>query len=152
MSGNKFDFYISYVQSDLGWAGEIARQLRFTYKVFFPENVNWQNPRDVAMQHQALSDSARTLVLLSPDFLANTETSIWQATWHKDPAGENRKLIPVKIRHCTPTGLLAPIVAIDLTDKSRPAAVEYLIKKLGAVTAERNIPTAPPPFPGRKSM
>ena len=73
-------------------------------------------------EQQARSDDPSTraeLLLLSPSFLASEFTAPeWAATFARDPTGAGHRLVPVRVRECVPTGLLAPIVYIDLVGLS----------------------------------
>ena len=53
--------------------------------------------------------------MLSPEYLGALFTRPeWQAAFAKDPTGEKRLLVPVRVRQCELGGLLAQIVYIDL--------------------------------------
>ncbi len=55
------------------------------------------------------------MLVLSPDYLnAKFPEAEWTAAFASDPTNENRTLVPVRVRECTPPGLLRPIVYIDL--------------------------------------
>jgi hypothetical protein len=63
----------------------------------------------------------------------------------KDPTGERRLLIPVRVQPCEPPGLLAGRVYIDLVDIPEPTARQRL---LAGVDQSGARPTTAP-FPGR---
>jgi hypothetical protein len=95
----------------------------------------------------AATKAKRTIAVLSPDFLKSAYTAPeWAAAFAQDPTGANRKLIPVRVRECKPTGLLAQIVYIDLVGLDESAANAAL---LSGVKRRRAKPSSAPPFPGK---
>jgi hypothetical protein len=110
------DFFISYNKADKGWAEWIAWQLeaagqRVTLQAWdFRQGGNY-----VLDMQRAVNESRRTLIVLSPDFLASQYAAPeWAAAFALDPTGAQGRLLPVRVRECQPTGLLAQIVYIDL--------------------------------------
>lgn len=73
---------------------------------------------------QAAADAARTLAVLSPDYLTSDFAQAeWYAAFAQDPLGEQGLLLPVRVRDCDLTGLLPQIIYVDLagsTQTSRP--------------------------------
>jgi TIR domain len=66
------------------------------------------------MQRSA-TEANRTIAVLSQKYLNSSFTQPeWAAAFVQDPQGKTRKLIPVRIEFCEPTGILAPIVYLDL--------------------------------------
>ena len=57
--------------------------------------------------------------MLSPDALeAPYVQQEWFAALVNDPLGKERRFVPVRVRDCKPTGLLGPIVYLDLVGLS----------------------------------
>ena len=86
---------------------------------------------------------------LIPDFLTSLFTRPeWAAAFVGDPTGEERKLLPVRVRECKPGGLLKALSYIDLVDLDEETAKNAL---LAGVKLERAKPISPPPFPNSHS-
>ena len=82
--------------------------------------------------------------MLSQKYLESSFTQPeWAAAFAQDPQGKKQKLIPVRIAPCELTGILAPIVYLDLVGLPEEDARAAL---LGAFSA-RNKPALPPAFP-----
>jgi hypothetical protein len=141
------DFFISYNQADKGWAEWIAWQLEAAgFKVVIQAWDFRQGGNFVLDMQRAMEQARRTLIVLSPDFLASKFTAPeWAAAFAQDPTGSEGRLLPVRVRKCKPRGLLAQIVYIDLVGlKDREQAKQHLLK--GIVLA-RAKPDAEPGMP-----
>jgi|SRR5918996_5060889 hypothetical protein len=87
----------------------------------------------------------RTIAVLSPEYLgASFPQAEWAAAFAHDPEGLERALVPVRVRVCQPTGLLAQIVYVDLVGLDEDAARRRLLEGI----AERGKPREAPMFPG----
>lgn len=67
----------------------------------------------------------------------------WAAAFANDPKSLERKIIPIRVRECQPTGLLRSIVYVDLVQLDADAARQAILEAL----PERLKPNAEPPFP-----
>ncbi len=146
------DFLISYADADLTWAEWIASQLETAgYSTIlrawdFEAGANF-----VLEMDEATKAAKRTIVVLSPDYLKSFEQHPeWAVAFRKDPAGKERKLVPVYVRDCKDqlTGFLGSIVAINLVGKiagDEATARELL---LSSVRPGGRRPKTPPTFPG----
>ena len=77
--------------------------------------------------HFALSCGARTVALLSPDYLASQHCAAeWQNTIADDPLNKQSKLIVLRIRPCGPPGLLKSLAYWNLVPLLSPAQAETL--------------------------
>lgn len=142
------DFFISFTAADRGWAEWIGFVLEENnYKVVVqPWDIRPGSNFVLEMQ-QAAANCDRTLILLSPDFLkSGYAASEWAAAFANDPDGARRKLVPVKVRECQPTGILKAIVHIDLSELDQQQAKKAL---LAGVKEGRGKPSQHPPFPGQ---
>jgi hypothetical protein len=116
---NKKDFFISYNHKDEDAARWIAWQLEkegYTTIIqawdFLPGN-NFVEKMD-----NALKACKSTIAVLSDHYLQSGFTKAeWQAAFAKDPTGEKRSLIPIRIQSCDLEGLLGQIIYIDLVEK-----------------------------------
>ena len=140
------DFFISYNKADEGWAEWIAWQLEeesYTTVVQAWDFVPGSN--FVLEMQKAAAETERTIAVLSPDYLASGMTQPeWAARFVEDSTGDERKLVPVRVRECELKGLLKPIVYVDLVGMDQDAAKQALI---AAVRPGRAKPEAAPGFP-----
>lgn len=112
----KKDFFISYNSADVVWAEWIASVLvENNYTVIIQA---WDfRPGDnfVVAMHNAASTTEKTIIVLSEHYLQAEYTQPeWATAFSEDPQGKKRKLIPVRIEECRPSGLLRPIVHINI--------------------------------------
>lgn len=144
---NKKDFFISYNHKDEDAARWIAWQLEkegFTTIIqawdFLPGN-NFVEKMD-----NALKACKSTIAVLSHNYLNSGFTKAeWQAAFAKDPTGEKRSLIPIRIQSCDLEGLLGQIIYIDLVGLKEEEAKKKLLE---SVRSTRLKPGEPPPFKG----
>jgi hypothetical protein len=100
----------------------------------------------VVEMDKATKGTERTIAVLSPDYLTSLYTlPEWANAFARDPTGNTRTLVPVRVRNCELKGLLAPIVYIDLVGLDASSARERLLKGLNA---GRHKPKTEPDFPG----
>jgi hypothetical protein len=94
---------------------------------------------------RAAAEAQRTIAVLSPDYLdARYTQPEWAAAFARDPAGEQGRLLPVRVRPCEPAGMLPQIVYVELVGLQEPAAKQAL---LVGISRERAKPSTPPRFP-----
>jgi HEAT repeat protein len=144
---NKKDFFISYNHNDDEAAQWIAWNLEkegYTTIIqvwdFLPGN-NFVEKMD-----NALRICKSTIAVLSDHYLqAGFTKPEWQAAFAKDPTGEKRSLIPIRIQPCDLTGFLGQIIYIDLVGLKEEEARKKLLE---GVQETRLIPKEPPPFRG----
>jgi hypothetical protein len=123
------DFFISYNVADKAWAEWIAWQLEAAGWSVIVQAWDFRPGGNFALDmHGALMNTRRTIAVLSPSFLASEFTAPeWAATFARDPTGAAHRLVPVRVRECRPTGLLAPIVYIDLVGRATPDDARQLL-------------------------
>lgn len=145
MAGDHIDFFISYTRSDRSWAEWIAWQLKQArYAVRIQAWHIAPGKNFVLEMHQAATEARHTLLVLSSRSLA--APFVMQevaAALARDPSGEKRTLIPVRVEECDPAGLLKTIVYIDLVGLDQDAASRALLQ---GVTGDLE-PSKPVPFP-----
>jgi hypothetical protein len=144
------DFFVSYNKADREWAEWIAWQLEKDGFSTVLQAWDFRPGCNFVLEMQkATEDSERTIAVLSPDFLTSLFTQPeWAAAFVGDPTGEERKLLPVRVRECKPGGLLKALSCIDLVDLNEEAAKNAL---LAGVKLERAKPSSPPRFPNPHS-
>jgi formylglycine-generating enzyme required for sulfatase activity len=151
MAVTKRKIFVSYTQVDREWAEWIAWQIEAAgHEVRiqawdFPPGSNF-----VAEMDRATAECDRTVAVLSPEYLEKAFTQPeWMAAFSKDPTGEQRTLLPIRVRDCEIEGLLRQVVYLDLVGVEEAAACEKLLQALGGERGKPSIPPAHPrAFPG----
>ena len=140
-------YFISYTQTDHQWAEWIAWQVcEHGHEVVLAAWDFGPGSNRVNETHRALASTDATIAILSPEYLASAAcTAEWASTFTDDPAGEARKLIPVRVRTCRPDGLLAQRVGVDLVSV---AGEQAAVEALGRIFRETGAPSTKPRFPG----
>ncbi len=140
------DFFISYTRADRIWAEWIARQLEQEGYTTLIQAWNFRPGSDFVQEmDSATRTSGRTIAVLSPDYFTSGFTpSEWHAAFWRDPKGEQRLLVPVRVRACDVERLLGQIFYIDLAGYDEQEARTRL---LAGVRHERARPAALPAFP-----
>lgn len=140
------DFFISYNKADVDWAEWIGYQLEEAGYNCILQAWDFGVGSNFIQKMQEGTEANKTVMVLSPDYLSSLYTQPeWQAAFAIDPTGNNRKLLPIKVKACQPPGLLSQIVWCDLIGKSEEDARNLL---LAAASGNRNKPNKPPIFPG----
>src|ERR1041385_7531337 len=144
------DFFISYTSADDAWAQWIGHVLEDEgYSVIIQAWDFRAGSNFILEMQRAAASAARTIMVLSPDYLKSQfATPEWAAAFAQDPEGLQRRLVPVKVRQCEPTGMLKPLVHIDLVGLDESQAGRRLIDR---VSERRAKPSSRPPFPGGTS-
>ena len=142
------DFFVSYTHLDEDWAVWIAHALEGAGYSTTVQAWDFRPGSNFVLEMQrAAAGADRTVMVLSPDYLESQYASPeWAAAFASDPQGLERRLLPVMVRACRPSGLLAPIVQIRIAGLDEHAAREAL---LAGVDGKRAKPSRPPAFPGR---
>jgi hypothetical protein len=112
----KRDFFVSYTVVDQDIAEWIAYCLEDArYNVIFQKWDFRPGNNFVFLMNQALYEAEHLLAVLSPSYQEAVFTAPeWAAIFSDDPRGIKRRLIPVRVKEFRPTGLLMPIIYIDL--------------------------------------
>ncbi len=140
------DFFISYNGADQRWAEWIAWQLEeAAYSVILQAWDFLPGSNFVVQMDRALTLAPRMIAVLSPQYLSSLYTQPeWASAFRHDPKGEQSLLIPVRVQPCEVTGLLGPIVYVDLVGRDEATARQRL---LAAARHERAKPAQAPAFP-----
>jgi TIR domain len=139
------DFFISYNSADRAWAEWIAWHLEHADFTTVLQAWDFRPGSNFVVEMNRATGAQRTIAVLSPEYLgASFPQPEWAAAFAHDPEGLERTLVPVRVRVCQPTGLLAQIVYIDLVGLDEEAARERLLEGV----AERGKPLVAPTFPG----
>src|SRR5215469_3994586 len=110
------DFFISHNKADRDWARWIAWTLEEAgYSVILQDWDFRPGSNFVLEMDKAAAQTDKTVLVLSQDYLNSAFTQPeWAAAFVRDPRGRQRALLPVRVRECNPTGMLATIVYVDL--------------------------------------
>ena len=138
--------FVSYTGADRSWAEWIAWALEAAGHRVVIQAWDIRPGSNFALEmDRAARETDRTVIVLSPRFLQAAFTQPeWAAAFARDPKGQERRLVPVRIEDCSPDGLLGQIVWIDLVGLPEDAARTALLQGL----EERGKPSVPPSFPG----
>jgi hypothetical protein len=148
----EINFFISYASEDQNWAEWIAWHLEKDGYTTRLQSWDFSPGRDFIHEMQeSVGQAQRIIAVLSPAYAASKYAEAeWRTAFAKDPTGELRLLIPVRVATFTPPGLLATRVYIDLVGLDEAVAAEKLCdgvredKRLGR-------PDLVPPFPGKEA-
>ena len=141
----KKDFFISYTKTDRRWAEWVAWQLKA--EGFSTVIQVWDIRPGANFVHEmdkATTQAERVVAILSSAYLDSLfGRSEWYAFFARDPTGEERRVIPVRVQACEVEGLLGQIVYIDLVGLNGAAAKETLLEGV-----REAYEATPPDFPG----
>ena len=139
--------FISYTQADLSWAEWIAWQLEESGVPTILQAWDFRAGCNFVLEMDSASKQARrTIAVLSAGYVNAAYTHPeWASALARDPTGEKRILLPVRVDECILTGLLAQVVHVDLVGL---AEVEAKSRLLSQIQGERGKPCSAPPFPG----
>jgi hypothetical protein len=140
------DFFVSYNSRDRAWAEWISWILEAAGYSVVVEAWDFRPGGNFALDMQrAIQGSERTIAVLSDNYLQAEYTHPeWAAAFSKDPQSLKRLLIPIRVRDCSPDGLLGQIIYVDLVDCGPDQAKERVL----AILKERTKPATAPRFPG----
>ena len=140
------DFFISYNRHDKQWAEWIAWTLEEAGYTVVIQAWDFRPGGNFVLDMQrAVAETQATIAVLSETFLQSDYTAPeWAAVFARDPRSAARKLIPVRVGECQPTGLLAQIVYVDLVGVAEEQATDLFLSAL----QERAKPATKPGFPG----
>ena len=140
------DFFVSYNKEDLQWAEWISWTLEAEgFSVVLQAWDFRSGSNFVVRMQQATSETARTIAVLSEHYMkAEFTYPEWADAFARDPKGEKRILVPVRVSPCKPEGLLAQIIYTDLSGLNEHDAKATLLQDL----RERGKPSEAPEYPG----
>lgn len=141
------DFFISYNRHDREWAEWIAWTLEEAGYTVIIQAWDFRPGGNFALDmNKAVDETQSTIAVLSETFLQSAYTQPeWAAAFARDPQSAQRKLLPIRVGECTPTGLLAQIVYVDLVGVPEEVAKEMVLDALQG----RAKPRQKPSFPGQ---
>ena len=141
------DFFVSYNRADQTWAEWIAWVLEENGHTVIIEAWDFRPGGNWALDMQRATEAAHTTVMvLSANFLEKGRFTQpeWAAAFAQDPTGEERRLLPIRVGDCQPTGMLALVQYVDMVGQSEAEAEQLVLSAL----KERAKPATRPGFPG----
>ena len=121
------EFFISRAGPDKDIALRIADILEADGRRVLIQDRDIKNRSFMERMHYALSCGARTVALLSPDYLASQHCGAeWMNTIADDPLNRNSKLIVLRIQPCDPPGLLKSLAYWNLVPLLTPGHADTL--------------------------
>lgn len=140
------DFFISYNKADHAWAQWIAWRLEEAGYTTILQAWDFRPGSNFVLEMDRAARQTRcTIAVLSPDYIEAAYTHPeWADAFSRDPGGNGRVLVPVRVRDCEPSGLLAQVVYIDLVGLDEDRAKEVLLAQLKGGRAK---PGVKPVFP-----
>src|SRR5271165_6054997 len=139
--------FISYNRADRDWAEWIAGVIeRGGYQPII-QAWDFRPGEDFVLKmQQAATESDLTIAVLSEAYLkAEFTQPEWTAAFARDPTGEKRGLIPIRVAECSLTGMLLPRININLVGLKEQDAERALLDGL----KPSGKPAQPPPFPAK---
>jgi hypothetical protein len=142
------DFFISFNHNDRAWAEWIAWTLEEKGYTTIIQSWDFLPGSNFALEmKKGLASARRMLAVLSPNYLSSKFAQAeWAAVFARDPTGEKRILLPVRVADIALTSLDATIVYIDLLQKTETECQADLLK--GVEEVARLKPSNKPAFPG----
>lgn len=142
------DFFISYNKNDMSWAEWIAWTLEEAgYSVVIQPWDFRPGGNFVLDMHKAMKDCERIIAVISSSYLASAYTEPeWVSAFVRDPTGEKKSVIPIRVESVELKGLLASIIYVDLVGLDEDEARTELLNSI----SRRAKPVAPPAYPKRK--
>src|SRR6185369_4089494 len=100
------NFFISYNRADERWAEWIAWTLTDAGYTHYFQKWDFRPGGNFVLDMQrAAEQSRRTLIVLTPDYLSSVYTQPeWAAAFARDPTGQHRLIVPVRVQPCEPGG------------------------------------------------
>lgn len=150
-TGSTVDFFVSYAPADQEWAEWIGWTLEESGYHIMMQAWDFVGGADfVQLMHRGVEEASRMIAVLSPAYLRSVYGRLeWQAVYRSDPTGMNRRLLPIRVQDCEPTGLLAAITYVDMVGvPDEDTAAERLQHAVWGAVRGRAKPDVKPQFPG----
>ena len=140
------DFFISYNRNDRDWAEWIAWALEEADYSVVIQAWDFRPGSNFVLEMQAaMTQTERTIAVLSDSYLSTAYTQPeWAAAFARDPKGDRRRLIPVRVADCRLIGIWETCVYVDLVGLAEADARAALL----TAVSPRDKPLTAPPYPG----
>jgi hypothetical protein len=141
------DLFISRAGADMKFAIWLAQLIRAQNKTTRLQDEDFGHESFMAQMHDALAGGARVIALLTPDYL-KSEYCIKEmnGAFAGDPNNRSRRLVPLRLRPCAPSGMLGDISYCDLLPELRGGDANALADKIlgDLAIATRSFAGVPP--------
>lgn len=131
-------YYISYSNADIDWAEWVAWELENKKHHVIIQDWDFTPDVDFAAKIDEAAELADKIIAVwSPDYLNAMYSQLeWAAAFAKHATGTKGKLIPVRVKECTPKGLLKEIAYLDLVGLDEESASNELLSKTALTSGE----------------
>ena len=140
------DYFVSYTSADQDWAEWVSWQLTKSNRTVRLQAWDFR-PGESFIKHmqEGLTAAEFVLAILSPEYFASKYAGEeWKTALAGDLANGTTRLIPVRVKPCSPPGMMSHRIYIDLHGAVDEAeAIELLHRSL----AGGGRPTEAPKFP-----
>jgi hypothetical protein len=129
----KYDVFISYSHADEEWVENVllktledaGLRVCIDFRDFIPGKPSITNMQDAA------SESRHTVLVLTPAWL-KSEWTLFETLLirTKDPAGQQRRTIPLLVKPCEPDTIPEFISVVEWIDFTRPNRMEMAWRRL----------------------
>jgi hypothetical protein len=126
--------FISRAGADAPFSAEIGLILEEAGYGVVLQQWDFSNANFMERMHTALSEGARVVALLSPEYLASDHCQAeWQNAIADDPLNKTHRLVLLRVAECEPRGLLAGLAYWDLVPirDNRPLLAEIVRSAVG---------------------
>ena len=136
----KYDFFVSYTSVDEPWAKWLAVQLEKAGYTTVLQAFDFRPGQDfVRAMQDAAASAERTIAVLTP---AYTDSKFGQSEWGvafaKDPTGELRLLIPIRVKPGPVPELLRTRIFIDVVGVDEETARSRVLAGVSGDTRRRS--------------
>lgn len=136
--------FVSYTGVDAERASHIADVLRERGHEVTIQDADFLPGSNFVLEMQrAITDADHVIAVLSPEYEQSAFAAPeWAAAFASDPSSRDRRLIGIRVRDYTPTGLLRSIVYADLVAEPETAAFQRVFDSI-ELDDDVETPTAP---------
>lgn len=143
------DFFISYNKNDktkAKWIGGCLEQNGYSV-IIQAWDFKIGNNFIIEMQ-KAVNEAERMIIVLSQSYIASDFCQAeWASIFAKDPTGEKRLLIPIRVEEIELSGFFYPSIYIDLFNINEQDARKRLLQAVDKNRNPRKIPAFSNAFP-----
>jgi tetratricopeptide (TPR) repeat protein len=137
--------FISRASADADFAAVVGDILKTAgYRVIL-QQWDFANRNFMQQMHKALTDGARVVALLSPEYLRSDQCQAeWQNAIAGDPLNTKSRLIVLRVAECKPVGLLSALAYWDLVPlRDNRALMHDIVLDAVRKQRRREIPSGP---------
>jgi hypothetical protein len=140
-----WDVFVSYAHQDAGWVrGWLLPELEAKRLRVCADFRDFEagKPSLVNME-RAVAQSRRTLIVLTPEWVNSQWTEFESLLVQtEDPAGRQARMIPLRLKACTPPKRIAMLTYLDMSDAAQQEAqLGRLVAQIKGMRARRTRPS-----------